>query len=278
MPLQLAFKCETGIVAEYLLFEELSYQLGSSPESDIIINHSQISGHHATLSAELPDHKWKLADFSRTKRITHGINFQQHECSLSSVLHFGSVMCRANYLSLDDVARYDSQYFWRKQQLRYCEKSLHDSHENAETFKVACNYMKNVMDCERAAILLLDDCGQIERTIGFNSWMADEDFTQCFSLIRRCIDTKKPQAIGDVNLDLYLSGKPGMLTEKVRAAVGVPIIIENEVVGAVYGDNSNGRQYFTHSEIKLTQSLSDILSLRMLFNSVSENTTFLLKM
>ncbi|WP_239059414.1 FHA domain-containing protein [Alteromonas hispanica] len=52
MPLQMAIKQQDGSVAEHVLFEGRDYSVGRSPNSDIIVNHPQVSRSHARLNTD----------------------------------------------------------------------------------------------------------------------------------------------------------------------------------------------------------------------------------
>lgn len=276
MPLQLAFGLNTGAVSEYLLFEGISYCLGSSPEADIVISHSQISGYHATFSADLPDYTWQLTDSSGAGFIKGGVTISHSEISSPAVVHFGTAPCSITNLSLDDVAENDCLYFRRKQQLRHIEKSLHSTSDNVVMTDLVCDYMKRMMGCERAVLLLLDDNDQIEHTTGFQTWMTSVRNKRSRSLITHCIQTKSPVIVGNVARD-HSSENGQIAPDSFSSALCVPIMIENEIAGVVYGDNTKHRQYFTQTEVKLTQSLANILAMRILLNSIVNSKFYLTK-
>tara|TARA_Y100001968_G_scaffold71818_1_gene63109 strand:+ start:8183 stop:9028 length:846 start_codon:yes stop_codon:yes gene_type:complete len=271
MPLQIAFGDQSGAVSEHLLFEGIAYKLGRSSAADVVVQHPQVSRLHATLCSDMTDTQWTLDDTSSTGCYVNGKAVKHMTVEKNAIVHFGPVACRLTYLSPDDVARYDSQYFWRKQQLRQHEKALHTTVATASMLDVARHCLLQTLGCERAAMLLLDENGEFEQAIGHEPWMDSNDFSGSRTVIRKCIHSREPIAIGDILADDTFNAQQSVIRFGIKAALCVPIIVEDEVVGVLYGDNTQGRQYFSQTDVKLTQALANMLSLRLLFHAIEHN-------
>ena len=70
-----------------------------------------------------------------------------------------------------------------------------------------------------------------------------------------------------MQLDDY-NTQQSVITNRIQAAVCIPLFDESNVIGVLYGDNISGRQNFTENEVAFARQIADLLSLRLLFHSI----------
>lgn len=273
MPLQLAYANEQGVITEHLMFEGTAYKLGRSTKADIVIKHPQISRIHATIKTDAANEEtsWTIDDSSSTGCFVGGRAIKHETLPDNTLMFLGPVPCQLKRLSMTDLAQQDSLYFWRKQQLRQFEKTIYQSRDTASMLDVARHSMTQTLGCERAALLLFDEHQDIGSAIGHEDWMDTTQFSGSRTVIKHAIETLKPVAIGDLQADSQFNVQQSVIRFGLKAALCVPVIAESRVIGVLYGDNTQGRQYFTHTDVKLTQLLANMLSLRLLFHSIEHN-------
>ena len=273
MPLQLAYANEQGVITEHLMFEGTSYKLGRSSQADIVIRHPQISRIHATIKTDADNDvsNWTIDDTSSTGCFVGGRAVKHETLPDNTLMFLGPVPCQLKRLSMSDLAQQDSVYFWRKQQLRQFEKTIYQSHDTSSMLDVARHSMTQTLGCERAALLLFDEQQDIGSAIGHEDWMDTQQFSGSRTVIKHAIETRQPVAVGDLQADHQFSAQQSVIRYGLKAALCVPVIAEDRVIGVLYGDNTQGRQYFTHTDVKLTQLLANMLSLRLLFHSIEHN-------
>ena len=273
MPLQLAYANEQGVITEHLMYEGTSYRLGRSRQADIVIQHPQISRLHATIKTDTHNSHshWTIDDTSSNGCFLGGRAIKHETLPDNSLVFLGPVPCQIKRLSLNDLAQQDSVYFWRKQQLRQFEKTIYQSRDTSAMLDVARHSMIQTLGCERAALLLFNEQLEIGSAMGHEDWMDTTQFSGSRTVIRHAIETRQPVAIGDVQADQQFNARQSIVRFGIKAALCVPVIAENRVIGVLYGDNTQGRQYFTVTDVKLTQLLANMLSLRLLFHSIEHN-------
>ena len=118
---------------------------------------------------------------------------------------------------------------------------------------------------------MFDEQQDIGSAIGHEDWMDSQQFSGSRTVIKHAIETRQPVAVGDLQADHQFSAQQSVIRYGLKAALCVPVIAEDRVIGVLYGDNTQGRQYFTHTDVKLTQLLANMLSLRLLFHSIEHN-------
>ncbi len=267
MPLQVALAEQNGIVTQRTLMPGRHYILGRSELADIVIPHPQVSRQHAILIAQNDD-RWSLQDTSTTGCFIHGKPVSSLMLDSSVVLHFGPVACELTTTSVDSEMQAASLDIWQQSRLNALKTALADCADTQSLIDMAQNCFAQTLRCERTAVLLCDNNANISQATGYQPWMDESRFTGSRTVIRNAISQKQPLALGNImQLDDY-NTQQSVITNRIQAAVCIPLFDESNVIGVLYGDNISGRQYFTENEVAFARQIADLLSLRLLFHSI----------
>lgn len=267
MPLQLAVPQPDGVVAEHVLFEGRDYLIGRARASDIVIEHPQVSRQHAILRAQ-SDNLWALSDASSTGCFDNGRAITSVTLRCAKTLHFGPVPCRLTPVDTRSQLRQDSQNVWRQQQLSRYHQLLNQSRDSLDLVQVARECLMQTLQCERAALILFDKHAGFQAGIGYEPWMDADGFTGSRTIIQRSIESGESLAIGHVQGDTALSARQSIIRYGIKAALCVPVKVDGDTIGVLYGDNTQGRVCFTEADTLFANSLAQFLSLRLLFHSI----------
>ena len=239
-----------------------------------MINHPQISRDHATLSAN-DDNIWTLRDTSSVGCYHHGKRVDYLPLTNEKILHLGPVSCQFRHLDHHQLTAFDNQNMWRQRQLLQLSKQFSQCSSSLALLDSARHCLLQTLGCERAALVLVDQKKQLKQCLGYETWMEKHSFSGSNTIIQRCIDEQRILAIGNIQDDPSLAMQQSVIRHNIQAALCVPIMSENDVIGVLYADNTQGRQFFTETEVKFVESFANILSLRLLFQSIEHNISVL---
>lgn len=267
MPLQVAVARHDGAVAEHVLFEGFHYQIGRAAQSDIVIPHPQVSRRHAVIGTDTSNN-WYFEDASSSGTRYNGKSISRIEIGESRTLHLGPVPCQLTRCDRQQLTTQDSQFMWRKKQLQRFVQQLNGCDSSTALINVARDSLIQGLGCERAAMLLFSQGTDLQSALGDEPWMQTEQFSGSRSIIRQAIEQKAPVAVGDLNNHQEFARQASIIRYGLKAAICVPVMLEREPVGVLYGDNVSCRQYFTETELELTSALASQITSRLLFHSI----------
>jgi GAF domain-containing protein len=118
---------------------------------------------------------------------------------------------------------------------------------------------------------LVDQAKDLQQCLGYQPWMHDHNFSGSRTIIKRCIAQQKALAIGNILDEPELAGQYSVIRNNIQAALCVPIKLDHHLTGVLYADNTVDRQYFTQTDVQFVESFANILSLRLLFQSIEHN-------
>lgn len=270
MHLHLAFSNDSGIAVEHLLFEGIAYRLGNSPQADIMLGKSRDNPFTASLYARAGDNQWILsfaADDSAAALPSMHLTKQVN--SGTSIL-IGGTVCRVSQLSLDELAEHDRQYFKRRQQLRVLEKDLQNINDIATTVELARHFLLDCLNCDHAAVYFHDDFALLSPPDELPRMVDPSSVSVCSALLAWSARSIRSVALESLHASEPYTEYDATGDSQVVAAVCVPIIIDGRVAGFLYGDNVQGRRYFSQTETLLVESMANMLSLQWLFHTIEQ--------
>jgi uncharacterized protein YigA (DUF484 family) len=270
VPMQVNITMGTGFIAEHLLFEGNAYSIGRSNQADVLINHPQVSRAHAMLSAN-DDDMWSFQDTSSAGCFHQGRRITSLSISDEKIVRLGPVSCQFRYLDHHQLTAIDNKQTWRKQQLEQMSKQFSQCSSNQTLLDSARHCLLQTLGCERAALILLDQEKDLQQCLGYQPWMRDHNFSGSRTIIKRCIAQQKALAIGNILNEPELAGQHSVMRNNIQAALCVPIKLDNHLSGVLYADNTQKRQSFTQTDVQFVESFANILSLRLLFQSIEHN-------
>lgn len=270
MPLHLAFSNDSSIAVEHLLFEGIVYRLGNSPQADIMLGKSRDNPFTASLYARAGDSQWILsfaADDSAAA--LQSLHHTKQINSAMSIL-IGGTLCRVSQLSLDEVAEHDRQYFKRRQQLRVLEKDLQNINDITTTIELARHFLLNSLHCDHAAVFFQADFTLLSPPAELPQIVSQSSLAVCSGLLAWSARSIRSVALESLHVN-ELCAEPDTFSDlQVLAAFCVPITIDGRVAGFLYGDNVQGRRYFSQTETLLVESMANMLSLQWLFHTIEQ--------
>ncbi|AXR07821.1 GAF domain-containing protein [Salinimonas sediminis] len=267
MPLQLAVTQPDGSVREHLLYEGRAYSVGRADEADITIPHPQVSRLHASLQAS-NDAMWSLTDTSSNGCFSSGSAVSKLIIAQPSSVMFGPVTCQLTPVLPTDVLRADSQQVWREQQLKMHSKQLQQCTSSQALLLLAQECMQQFLGCERAAAMLVSDPGMGTISASYPQWLRQDGFTGSRSFIRQCLATQAVMAVGDLTEEAGLANQQSIIRYNIKAALAVPLMLNDTAIGVLYADSITSRCYFTDTDIALVCRLASLLACRILLLTI----------
>ncbi|MFA3793151.1 FHA domain-containing protein [Aliiglaciecola sp. SL4] len=270
MPLQVNISTQSGWVKEHILFEGKDYSIGRSDDADVIVEHPQVSRNHARLSSS-EDNQWVFQDTSSSGSFYLGKQVNSLQLDSENVIQLGPAACRFKKLTHQQLTALNSQSEWRKNQLQHLSKQFSNCANSQDLLQTTQHCLIQTLGCERAALILINEDKSLQQCLGFEAWMQNKDFSGSRSIIERCLERREPLAIGTVQDDQHLSQQYSVIKNNIQAAMCVPVYISENIQAVLYADNTTGKQYFTQTDITLIESFANLLSLRLLFQSIEHN-------
>lgn len=262
MPLQLAVTQPDGSVREHLLYEGRAYSVGRAAEADITIPHPQVSRLHASLQAT-NDALWSLTDTSSSGCFSSGSPVSRLIIGQSSSVMFGPVACQLTPVLPAEVLRADSHQVWREQQLMLHSKQLQQCTSSQALLLLAQECMQQSLGCERAAAIMVSDPSIGAISTSYPQWLREDGFTGSRSFIRQCLAKQAVMAVGDISEAPGLANQQSIIRYNIKAALAVPLILNDTAIGVLYADSITTRCYFTDTDIALVCRLASLLVCRI---------------
>lgn len=274
MPLQVAIKQQDGTVAEHVLFEGRDYNIGRAPDSDVIVNHPQVSRLHARINAD-NDNQWYLDDLSSTGCFALGQPVSKLKVDKPQRLLLGPVACELQPVDYSNVIKLDSQREWRKAQLHRYQSQLQHCKSSASLIHLARECLTHSLGCERASLVLFDNINQFQLGLGYEPWMKGDGFTGSRTIIKRSIENGDALAIGNVIANDNFNTQHSVIKYGIQAAICVPVYVNDKTVGVLYADSTQNRRYFTKTDIEFARSLANLISMRLLFHTIEHKLSLI---
>lgn len=267
MPLQVAFTQPDGSVFEHLLYEGRPYHIGRSGDADIIIDHPQVSRLHARLNAE-NDASWALNDTSSSGCFVQGAAVSNLTIKQSRTILLGPVACRFTPLQNLDVVRLDSKKVWQDKQLFRHTIQFQQCADTQALLALAQQCLQQSLGCERAAVVLVNKDNSHHQPLGFLPWMQEEGFTGSRTFINQCLAQREVLAIGSLAGDAQMASQHSVIRHQIKAALAVPLLVENSLIGVLYADSLEQRGYFSQTDVAFARKLANLLSLRLIYHNI----------
>ena len=274
MPLQVAIKQHDGTVAEHLLFEGRDYSVGRSLESDVVINHPQVSRSHALINAD-NDKNWFIDDISSTGCFSFGQPIKKLKLDKAQHLHLGPVSCELKPLDYSNVIKLDSQREWRRTQLSRYQSQLQHCDSSVSLVHLARECLTQSLGCERASLVLFDNISQFQLGVGYEPWMNGDGFTGSRTIIKRSMEQGDVLALGNIVAENDFNTQHSIIKYGIQAAISVPVVVNDRPVGVLYADSTKNRMYFTQTDIEFARSLANLISLRLLFHTIEHKLSLI---
>jgi PAS domain S-box-containing protein len=120
-----------------------------------------------------------------------------------------------------------------------------------------------LMKAERGLIMLLDDAGELQVKAAYNlckEEMMEEDFRISGSITSKVASTGKAVYTSDALADERYANQKSIVELHLRSIMCVPLLMNGEVIGVIYLDNSNQAQMFLKSDLYLFELYAQLVS------------------
>ncbi|GAC16144.1 FHA domain-containing protein [Aliiglaciecola lipolytica] len=270
MPMQVNISTQSGWVAEHILFEGGDYSIGRSAQADVVLDHPQVSRNHAKLIS-MDNERWLFQDTSSSGSYLKGRPVDSIQLDDESIIRLGPASCRFKQLTHKQLTVLNSQSQWRKNQLQQLSKQFNKCVSSQDLLQTVQHCLIQSLGCERAALILVNEDQSLQQCLGFEDWMDSDNFSGSKTIIRQCLAQREPLALGTLQDHETFSNQHSVIKNNIQAALCVPVFIGDKPQAVLYADNTSGKQFFTQTDIKLIQSFANLLSLRLLFQSIEHN-------
>jgi pSer/pThr/pTyr-binding forkhead associated (FHA) protein len=274
MPVQVTIDSQPSGFKEYTLFEGKDYVIGRLPDSDVHIDHVQVSRTHARLT-HASDGVWWFEDISSVGSYANGKRITRLPIKDTTDLKIGPVNCKLSSLSHNELVKKDNKNVWRKAQLKQFSSLMLKCEDSQIFISVARNYLIQTLGCSRAALVFVDDNNEIECSLGYDRWEDVAKFSGSTTMLNMCANEGKTLVINNTKQHAILSQQDSVINNKIAASLCVPVKVGSNTVAILYADNQNQKQYFTTTDVAFAESFARQLSMRLLFNDINYKLTSL---
>lgn len=268
MPVQVTIDSQPSGFEDYTFFEGKDYFIGRLPNSDVRIDHAQVSRTHAKL-AHASDGVWWFEDISSVGSFINGKRVTRLPIHKPTDLRIGPISCKLSTLSHSELVKQDNQNVWRKTQLKEVSKLMLKCEDSKNLISVARNYFIQTLGCSRAALVFVDNNKEIECSLGYDRWQDVAKFSGSTTMLNICASDGQTLVINNTKMHSNLSQQDSVIHNNIAAALCVPVKVGSHTVAILYADNQKQQQYFTKTDIAFAESFARQLSMRLLFNDIN---------
>jgi hypothetical protein len=239
-------------VLELWLTEQRLYQIGRQADCDLCIDDPSISRQHLLIDTR--QEPW-LAEDPGSKNGTRLDGRLLGRESLGPACWFSLAGIPARFERLDGHQLAHSEQ--RKQQLEQTASLLLDrlqaDHDLGHRLDQLLQGFLALSGCSRGALLLrLDETDW--RTVRLRGW---DRFQGSASVVKRTLEQAQVTAIHDLAAAPPSSSQESMIAKALQSVVCLPLRVEGEVRGVLYGDSERPGKVFTELDVELMQAMAD---------------------
>lgn len=129
-------------------------------------------------------------------------------------------------------------------------KSLSQPLELNELFERIMDHLFQILPVRRAVLVLKGDDGRLEaRMVRPAAEQRELSDVASQSILRKVMESKKPQIIDDAQLDTGFNMAQSILAANIKAAICAPLTSQDRVIGALYADYPGKAQLYRRSDL-----------------------------
>lgn len=237
-----------------ILLEGRSYIIGRGEAVDIRITDPAVSRVHAKL--HVIDGSWFLEDLNSKFGCYRG-DARVAKCALgppSTSFRLGQILCDAQPITYKEASSLGQQLAWRRNQIREASQVLAQPMELEQLATLATVTLQNLFPRERAALLLLDDAGDIVSACGNPSWSSRIEFRASRTAITRAVQEKKEVILANIQADQQLSNARSIVSHGVQSLLCVPVMFKDTVYAVLYADKMEVSDVFTELDLEVVRA------------------------
>lgn len=130
--------------------------------------------------------------------------------------------------------------------------------EKQELLQIAMDVVGQALEADAGYIVLVDESGEVTDTFGRNMGPEEQQAASDMSMtvIRNTIAQSQPTQIEDTDKDVALAQKTSILHLDIKSTLCVPLMLGNQVMGAVYLDRRNEANPFREDDLAFLMSFA----------------------
>ncbi len=138
-------------------------------------------------------------------------------------------------------------------------KSLGQSTNLDELLSRIMDHLFEILPVRRAVIALVGEDGKVEaKAVRPEADTAELSSVASLSIIQQVVESGEGSIIQDAALDQKLRGSQSIVISNIRAAICVPIVVNNRSLGAVYCDYPGRARLYTESDLDFLTAFASI--------------------
>ncbi|MCH8493843.1 MAG: FHA domain-containing protein [Idiomarina sp.] len=269
MPLRLQLFYPEKPAQSHVLFEGKEYLMGRSEDCDVILKGHEVSRYHARISHsngvwELHDHNSQNGCFANGKRVS-SVALSRH-----AELTIGGIKCRLEHMQHRQITAESSFRQWRKQYLTLAAEQMFQETALNSLLRSATETLVTILSSDRAAVIFLDDDGDISECSGFPSWMCGESFTGSRTAIAQAIETGEPVILSSITDNPLLAEAASIVRNSIQALLCFPIVYKGEVVAVLYADSTVSQRAFLDTDLVIVRAFARQLSMALQIQDIEQ--------
>ncbi|WP_194755532.1 FHA domain-containing protein [Aliidiomarina indica] len=254
MPLRLHMNLTDQPSQVALLLEGRPYVVGRGSAADIRLNHPAVSRIHAKFHYR--EGAWQVQDLNSSsgcyvnqKRVA-----QWHLNTEPMIFRMGQVNCVAEWVPYRDAVMSESHASWQLKQVQNSTPELMQPMD-LETFaNFATEILQNLFPRERAALLILNEQGELTQACGNPDWVNSHDFAGSRTAISRAVQTQQPVALANIQDDSVLSAADSVVQQGINSLICVPVTFNRHIYAVLYADSTEVSRPFTEIDLRVITS------------------------
>lgn len=274
MPLRLQLRYPHRPTESHILFEGKDYLLGRADDCDIVIDDPQVSRYHARLEARTG--KWTLNDHNSQNGCYVGDEKVRtlHLAKFAEVT-LGPVQCRFEQVGHRQITAESSFRQWRAKFLNSASEQMFRETSLNRLLLSATETLSTILSSDRAAVIFLDDQGDISRCSGYPAWLDTENFTGSRTAIKQAINTGKPVVLSTVSSDPLLSQAKSIVKNHIQALLCYPVVHQGKIVAVLYADSTVEQRSFLDTDLVIVRAFARQLSMALQIQDIEQRLSTL---
>ncbi|WP_194757390.1 FHA domain-containing protein [Aliidiomarina indica] len=262
MPLRLQLRYPHRPAESHILFEGKDYLLGRADDCDIIIDDPQVSRYHARLEARTGN--WTLVDHNSQNGCFNGADrINKLHLAKRAEISLGPVSCYFEQVPHRQITAESSFRQWRSRFVETASEQMFRETSLNRLLMSATETLSTILSSDRAAVIFLDEQGDISRCTGFPEWMNADQFTGSRTAIQQALTTNTPVVLSKVSADPLLSHAKSVIKNHIQALLCYPVTYRNQVVAVLYADSTAEQRSFLDTDLVIVRAFARQLSMAL---------------
>ncbi|MEO8669831.1 MAG: GAF domain-containing protein [Tahibacter sp.] len=245
--------------APVLLLEEgRIYRVGRSSTCELQIDHFSVSRTHVEIAWE--DGGWSLTDTGSK----NGLRVDGHLVSQAFVEHatwfaIGDVYCWLEPLSAERADSLAAQIAVRRSTSRAMSQQLQRTGDVDALLEQTIEAVLELSGMQRGFVVFAASDGVLR--VRARRGIEAQDFSQrnfagSAAAVQRCLDEKSRIVCCDTSDSPWLGARPSVQLGGIRALTTIPLLIGDDILGAIYTDSREAGPVLTELDLELVENIA----------------------